>query len=163
MTTVWREILEPNADNQLNQAWLECRIQDMLGSEKEKFEHKGFSWGYDQLVTTFGLLKHKFCTVPAISGLWKLPGLKERGIYFPSMNESNICWHGKYYNDCNKDRRMIPFGCKWWHFHPYENFETHVKKFNKLTDYMYKGAVSELKNMFIDKRWNKNWILANNM
>jgi len=23
-------------------------------------------------------------------------------------------------------------GCKWWHFHPEESFEAHIKKFNQV-------------------------------
>ena len=140
--------MEPSADNQLNQLWLDKRIKE-IGLERAHFYDK---WYYDQWITTFGILKHKLCTVPEISALWKVPGLLEQGIYFPSMNDSTICWHGKNYHDCNMDIRIIPYGCKWWHFFPFQKFEDHVKKFNELTENIYK---IDFGNIFTNKTWNK--------
>jgi hypothetical protein len=47
------------------------------------------------------------------------------------MSEPNS-WHGKHYSDCNYDMLVMGGGCKWWHFHPEESFEAHIKKFNQV-------------------------------
>ena len=95
-----------------------------------------------QWITTYGILKNRFCTVPAKSGLWKLGGLKKRGIYFPDYDDSKTCWHGQYYKDCNRDIQIVAYGCKWWHFYPSETFEDHAKKFNELTDDAYELKIT---------------------
>ena len=141
-------------DNQLNQMWLEDRIHD-IGLEKAKFYDK---WYYDQWVTTFGILKQRLCSVPNTSGLWKVPGLVEKSIYFSSIDDSKTCWHGNNYHDCNRARRLIPSGCKWWHFYPQQPFEDHVKKFNELTNNTYRSELSMLQNMLGNEMWQRNRI-----
>ena len=102
------------------------------------------SWGYDQFITTYGILKHRFCTLPKNNGLWRIPGLVEKPIYFPDMDDSNICWHGKNYADCNKGNKHVEGGCKWWHFFPRHNLEVHIQKFQELTNKTYNKNISSL-------------------
>ena len=132
----------------MNQKWVNDRIEE-IGLKRTNFNDK---WYYDQWITTFGILKHKICTVPEISGLWKVPGLTKHGIYFPSMNDSETCWHGKNYNDCNDDIRIVAYGCKWWHFFPFQTFKDHVKKFRELTENEYEIKYEKI---FSAKNWNK--------
>lgn len=132
----------------MNQSWLSERIEE-IGLARAKFNDK---WYYDQWVTTYGILKNKFCTVPEVSGLWKIPGLLERKIYFPTMNDSATCWHGRNYQDCNMDMHIVPYGCKWWHFFPFQKFKDHVIKFNEITNNTYN---LEFGNMFTNDTWNR--------
>ena len=138
----------PNKDDQLNQKWLDDRINE-IGLSRAKHNDK---WYYDQWVTTYGILKNKLCTVPEISGLWNIPGLIDRKLYFPQLNDSKTCWHGKNYHDCNQIMRIIPYGCKWWHFYPTQSFKEHVAKFNELTNNEYKLNFGDI---FTQKNWNK--------
>jgi hypothetical protein len=112
-----------------------------MGLEKTEYNDK---WGYDQLITTFGILKHKLCTVPEYSGLWKIPGLFEKGVYFPELDDSNTCWHGSHYEDCNYQRIRIPNGCKWWHFYVHHKLDIHVNKFKELTKNLFNSKLSLL-------------------
>ena len=147
--SVWRQIVEPNKPNNLlNQKWLTERI-DEIGLRSAKRNDK---WYYDQWVTTYGILKHKLCTVPEKSGLWKIPGLVDKEIYFPNLDDKNICWHGKNYQDCNRDWMIIPYGCKWWHFFPQQKFKDHVKKFNEITENVYK---LNFESMFTNDTWSR--------
>ena len=97
-------------------------------------------------------MKNKLCTVPNSSGLWNVPGLLDRNLYFPDLNDSKTCWHGKNYHDCNQINRIIPYGCKWWHFYPSQSFKEHVEKFNELTDNEYKLDFGDI---FTRENWNK--------
>jgi hypothetical protein len=62
----------------------------------------------------------------------------------PGFDDSDTCFHGKYYSDCNEDVRIVAEGCKWWHFFPSQNFDDHLKKFNQITDNSYKLNVSPI-------------------
>ena len=137
---VWRQIVEPNIGGECNQEWLNSRISD-IGLENTPYND---AWGYDQSITTFGILKHRLCTVPRVSGLWKIPGLSENKIYFPEMDDSNICWHGSHYEDCNYERPIVSSGCKWWHFYPHHKLDIHVNKFRDLTNNSFTKKISEL-------------------
>ena len=145
---VWREIVDPKNHTDVNQNWLSKRIEE-IGLKRAKTNDK---WYYDQWITTYGILKHKLCTVPKVSGLWKIPGLVDQGLYFPEMDDSKTCWHGKNYHDCNMDIRIIPYGCKWWHFFPFQKFKEHVQKFNELTENTYE---LNFKKMFTNETWNR--------
>ena len=94
-------------------------------------------WYYDQWITTYGVIKNKFCNVPKVSGLWKLPGLVQRNLYFPDMDDSDSCWHGRNYISCDLYRPIIPKGCKWWHFRPLQTLNEHIQKFNEITNNTY--------------------------
>ena len=48
----------------LNEEWVNKKQEEFGLSPK-------FKWYYDQWITTLGLLKHKICTVPPYSGLWR--------------------------------------------------------------------------------------------
>ena len=124
------------------------RIKE-IGLARTKFNDK---WYSDQWITTYGILKRKLCTVPSESGLWKIPGLVEKQLYFPQLNDSKTCWHGKNYHDCNRINHIIPYGCKWWHFYPDQKFKEHVEKFNEITKGIYK---LDFGNIFTDKSWRK--------
>lgn len=87
-------------------------------------------WYYDQWITTWGLLKHRICTVPEYSGLWNKKGLA----FDPELDDSGTCWHGMGYKDCNKNVMIVFEGCKWWHFYPDQTFQEHVDKFRDLAD-----------------------------
>ena len=137
---VWRDIVKANIGDKCNQHWLQTRIKD-TGLQNTVYND---AWGYDQLITTFGILKHKLCTLPGNSGLWKIPGLSKNGIYFPELDDSNICWHGSHYEDCNFKRITIPTGCKWWHFFPHHKLDIHVNKFRELTKNSFDSKLSEL-------------------
>ena len=102
------------------------------------------SWGYDQFITTYGILKHKLCTLPNNNGLWRIPGLVAKHLYHPYMDDSEICWHGKDYTDCNQDTQHVKGGCKWWHFYPNHNLAVHIKKFRELTNGIYNSNISSL-------------------
>jgi len=88
------------------------------------------TWYYDQLITTHALLSSKICTVPKESGLWKMPGLE----FEPSLSDTNTCWHGRGYKDCNKDIHIVYQGCKWWHFYPFQRMPEHIDKFYELSN-----------------------------
>ena len=90
--------------------------------------------------------------MPEKSGLWNVPGLKERNIYFPNLNDTTTCWHGRYYKDCNLDMHIVAYGCKWWHFFPFQKFDEHVKKFNEITKNAYN---LDFGSMFTNETWNK--------
>ena len=145
---VWRQIVDPNDDKKLNQKWLTDRI-DEIGLARTKNNDK---WYYDQWVTTYGILKNRLCTVPETSGLWNIPGLIDRKIYFPLLDDSKTCWHGKNYHDCNQQIRIIPYGCKWWHFYPSQGLKDHVAKFNDITNNEYKLDFGDI---FTRKNWIK--------
>ena len=145
---VWRQIIDPMNETTLDQKWLSQRVNE-IGLARANHNSK---WYYDQWITTYGILKNKFCTVPEESGLWKIPGLVDRELYFPTFNDTNICWHGKNYQDCNKDIRIVAYGCKWWHFFPSQEFKDHVKKFNEITENAY---TIDFGNMFTDEAWKR--------
>ncbi len=99
------------------------------------------SWYYDQWVTTLSLLKHRLCSVPVYSGLWLNPG-----VWFdPGFDDSDVCFHGFGYGDCNRDIHIVYQGCKWWHFFPDQTFQEHLDKFHELTGNKY---VLQLKSPF---------------
>lgn len=91
-------------------------------------------WYTDQLITTYGLLKHQLCNVPETSGLWNLPNLE----FDPSFSDEKFCWHGRGYKDCNRDVHIVYQGCKWWHFFPGQGMQDHIEKFYELTNYTTK-------------------------
>ena len=65
---------------------------------------------------------------------FKLPSGPIAGVHFdPDFDDSDTCWHGQWYSDCNSVDRVMQGGCKWYHFHPDEKFEAHLKKFNEIT------------------------------
>ena len=140
--------MDPKNETELNQKWLSKRVEE-IGLARVNNNDK---WYYDQWITTYGILKNRLCTVPEESGLWKIPGLVERKIYFPNMNDTNICWHGKNYQDCNEDIRIVAYGCKWWHFFPEQKFKAHVKKFNEITENSYK---LDFENIFTNEAWKR--------
>ena len=84
------------------------------------------------------------CTVPKESGLWNVPGLKERGIFHPFYDDSAFCWHGKHHKDCNKMIHIVPYGCKWWHFFPEAEFPEHLNKFHELTNNTYSFNLTDI-------------------
>ena len=91
------------------------------------------TWYYDQWITTYGILYHKICSAPPWSGLWNNPGLE----FDPEFDDSDNCWHGAGYKDCNIDIHIVPHGCKWYHFYPNQNFDAHVEKFHEITNHVY--------------------------
>ena len=148
MFLVLRRIVDPNEDNALSQKWLSSRVEE-IGLARAQTNDK---WYYDQWITTYGILKLKLCMVPEISGLWRIPGLVERGIRFSNQNDTNTCWHGKDYYDCNEDIRIVAHGCKWWHFFPTQKFEEHVEKFSEITKNVYR---LDFGNMFTNATWKR--------
>ena len=104
------------------------------------------TWWYDQWITTHGLLLKKICTVPPWSGLWNKKGLK----FDPYFDDSKQCWHGNGYKDCNLKIHIIPHGCKWWHFFPFQTFQEHVWKLNKITGNSYHLKLNDL--------YHNNWL-----
>ena len=61
-------------------------------------------WYTDQLITTHGLLASRVCQVAETSGLWRLLGLRRD----PDLADSELCWHGSGYKNCNKRRHTVP-------------------------------------------------------
>ena len=114
-----------NASTDLNEDWISYKRKE-IGLGKA-------TWYYDQWITTHGLLLKKICTVPPWSGLWNNTGLK----FDPYFDDSKQCWHGEGYKDCNMNIHIVPHGCKWWHFYPFQKFEEHIAKFNELTEDSY--------------------------
>ena len=138
----WRKIIEPREDNQLNQNWLDERITEIADGQREKYvgddpDKYIDKWTNDQWICTYGILKNKLCTVPKVSGLWRTPGLMRRELFFPDMDDSNTCWHGTHYRDCNKEDTHITGGCKWWHFYPSQRFPEMVQRFKEITNFSY--------------------------
>ena len=88
------------------------------------------TWFTDQLITTHALLSSGVCSVPASSGLWRMPGLQVQ----PGPGDAATCWHGRGYKDCNKDIHIVYQGCKWWHFFPSQRMPDHIDKFYELTN-----------------------------
>ena len=131
------------------------RIEEIGIEHVEFWTSKGLGtnakWYYDQWITTYGVIKNKLCNVPEVSGLWKLPGLVERNLYFPYMDDSESCWHGKNYISCDIYRTIIAGGCRWWHFRPLQSLKEHIQKFNEITNNTYKfnfkDIHSELENI----------------
>ena len=115
----WARII--NASRDLNSDW--------IASKKIQVGLDDSTWYYDQWITTHGLLKNKICTVPPWSGLWRKQGLQ----FDPLFDDSDICWHGQGYKDCNQDIHIVPHGCKWFHFFPSQTLQEHIDKFNELT------------------------------
>ena len=87
-------------------------------------------WYTDQVIITWALLSSKVCSVPASSNLWKMPGLQ----FDPALDDTERCFHGVGYQDCNRGRSHISLGCKWWHFYPSESFENHLDKFYQFSN-----------------------------
>ena len=77
------------------------------------------TWYYDQWITTHGLLYKRICTVPPWSGLWNKKGLE----FDPFFDDSEQCWHGRGFKDCNLEIHIVPHGCKWYHFFPEQPFQ----------------------------------------
>ena len=48
--------------------------------------------------------------------------------------------------------RIISGGCKWWHWRPKQTLEEHVRKFNEITENVYK---LEFGNMFTNESYNR--------
>lgn len=131
---VWELIVDPGSNGDLDQSWIDRKI-DEIGLKEVESDDK---WYYDQWITTYGILRNRLCSVPEQSGLWNIPGLKRNGVIFdPRQDDSQKCWHGKHHQDCNKMIRIVPYGCKWWHFYPEESFKDHVRKFKELTGDFY--------------------------
>ena len=61
-------------------------------------------WYTDQLITTHGLLASRVCQVAETSGLWRLLGLRRD----PDLADTELCWHGSGYKNCNKRRHTVP-------------------------------------------------------
>ena len=139
---VWRAIIVPewSKSGSLDQSWIDRQVKE-IGLTRKDGEDR---WYYDQWITTFGILRNQLCTVPPESGLWNLPGLKNRSLYFPDVDDSDTCWHGLFFRDCNKVARIIPYGCKWWHFYPDQKFDDHVEKFMELTNNSYNLSLSSM-------------------
>lgn len=126
----WSQVI--NATKDLNDKWLDYKIEEIgLGRQ--------ITWYYDQWITTHGILKQKICNVPPWSGLWNNRGLE----FDPEFDDSEQCWHGQGYKDCNIDIHIVPHGCKWFHFFPFQTFQEHVDKFNELTDFAYNPKVTD--------------------
>ena len=66
------------------------------------------------------------------------------------FDDSAYCWHGKNYKDCNKDMHIQPYGCKWWHFYPFEKFPAHVQKFHELTNNFYSFNLTTITGEKVD-------------
>ena len=62
----------------------------------------------------------------------------------PYFDDSNQCWHGFGFRDCNIIMHIQPHGCKWYHFFPQQTFEEHVEKFNEITNNVYAIDYQEL-------------------
>jgi len=126
----WKLLM--NATSDLNEDWIRYKRDEIgLGN---------LTWYYDQWITTHGLLLKNICTVPPWSGLWNKKGLE----YDPYFDDSNQCWHGRGYKDCNMDIHIVPHGCKWWHFYPSQTFKEHVEKFNELTENSYNLQITDI-------------------
>ena len=68
-------------------------------------------WFTDQLVTTHGLLASRVCQVAETSGLWRLLGLRRD----PALADTELCWHGSGYKNCNKRRHTVPGVSRYHH------------------------------------------------
>ena len=62
----------------------------------------------------------------------------------PDLDDSPTCWHGRKYTDCNRKRETIPGGCKWWHFFPDEDFDTHVQRFRQITNDVFEDKLAAI-------------------
>ena len=135
---VWQAIVGPDQRYVLDQVWLNQKLAEVGLT--------GWSntWNFDQTLTSFGILANGLCQVPQDSGLWSMGGLTQQQIYFPSYNDSGVCWHGQNFRDCNKDRQEVEGGCKWYHFYPDEDLNAHIDKFHQLTGHKY--DVSSIKS-----------------
>ena len=82
------------------------------------------------------MITHKYftgyCSIPSNNPLWKRLGLS------PLPSDSvRACYKGEE-ETCHKDRRSVPKGCLWWHFHPNER----VKDLNSgYSDIMQRKSV----------------------
>ena len=121
----WREMLEIGP-NQSMEDWVQAKV-DEIGLDRD------FTWYYDQWITTHSILKHRLCNAPEESALWTNPGLN----FDPAFNDTDVCYHGYGYKDCNEEIHIVYEGCKWWHFYPEQTFQEHVDKFHELTNNSY--------------------------
>ena len=119
----WQKIINSTSD--LNKDWLSYKREEIGLGES--------TWYYDQWITTHGILRNKICNVPPWSGLWNNKDL----VFDPQFNDSEQCWHGQGYKDCNLNIHIVAHGCKWYHFFPWQKFEDHVEKFNEITNNAY--------------------------
>lgn len=118
----WKEIMDYQ-DGMTFAVWLRMKQLEFDLDQKP-------TWYHDQWITTLSILKHKVCNVPQYSGLWKNTGIE----FDSNFDDSELCFHGKGYKDCNRDIHIVYQGCKWWHFYPDEPFENHVEKFHELSN-----------------------------
>ena len=95
----------------------------------------GGNWWLDQWITTFGIISNGLCSVPQLSGLWNLPGLKPIKQIHASNTIGKKCWLGKGWDPCSKGDmgQLKKDNCKYWHFYGNDTLEDHVQKFNLLT------------------------------
>ena len=83
---------------------------------------------YCQAILSYGILSKGLCSLPRINPLWKTLGLPPTS---PSSKQSSLCYHGQE-ETCHKDRRRVPQGCLWWHFHPDERVESLRRKYDEI-------------------------------
>jgi len=117
--STWRQILNYRGD-----------INTMLEQFRTTLKWEETStWYTDQRLTTYAILKSGICTAPKTSGLWNM-----RGLVYNEIDDSETCFHGRGYKDCNRLIHIVYQGCKWYHFFPDETFNNHFEKFKELTN-----------------------------
>ena len=67
-----------------------------------------------QFLLSYSILSNGFCSLPSDNDLWTTLGLDPLS---PPSTIPSSCYHGDE-ETCHKERRKVPRGCLWWHFHP---------------------------------------------
>jgi len=121
----WREVLDYTVAGvqHFNISSIVNYFNNTLG-----FTSAALTWGADQTILSYSILHKGYCSLPESNPLWKSLGLNPK-----SSNSSlaSLCYHGQE-ETCHKERRVVPNGCLWWHFHPDQKVKHLKRKYNEI-------------------------------
>ena len=82
---------------------------------------------YFKLLVSRIILESGLCSLPSNNSLWDSVRLP------PSdSDDSETCFHGKEFGNCNRNNPIRDSGCKWWHFHSIERKSELDRKFKEI-------------------------------
>eukprot|EP00092_Neocalanus_flemingeri_P060747 GFUD01072885.1.p1 GENE.GFUD01072885.1~~GFUD01072885.1.p1 ORF type:complete len:327 (-),score=61.99 GFUD01072885.1:6-986(-) len=78
-------------------------------------------WDIDQVMVSYSILSHGFCTLPDRSPLWTelrltQPATSQAGEQ-DNLSPSSHCYKGDT-QVCERGKESVPEGCLFWHFYP---------------------------------------------
>ena len=80
-----------------------------------------------QLLVSRIILESGLCALPSNNTLWDSVKLNPTDI-----DDSETCWHGSEYSNCDRTTPIRSAGCKWWHFHSIERKSDLDRKFKEI-------------------------------